>query len=162
MWITEVYIPGQSGFLCQFQSCFCRAAIKYSQHSKGEKTHCFHLPSIKNKQIIQNINHHFRETESNILQSQIVNVFFLLDITLSVLRLWIHSPQHPRGRFYYYYPLPPFFPLPFNWEENGFWASNSFVKSHTPNWELNQILNPDVWTLELVFLPGTQYWFPVS
>lgn len=153
MWITEVYIPGQRGFLCQFQSCFSRAAIKGSQHSKGEKTHSFHLSSIKNEQIIQNIKHYFKETESNILQRQIVNSFSLLDITISALRLWIHSPQHPGGWFYHHFPF--FFSLPFNREEKGLWASNSFVKSHTPNWELNQILNPDVWTLEPVFLPTT-------
>ena len=149
MWITEVYIPGQKGFLCQFQSCFCRAAIKYSQHSKKEKTHCFHFLSIKNEQIIQNINHHFKETESNILQSQIVNVFSLLDITLSVLlyEFTLHNIPEVGSIIL---PAPPallFFPLPFNREEKGLWASNSFVRSHTPNWELK----PDLKTRCLDF-----------
>lgn len=127
---------------------------------QGGKTHCFHPSSIKNKWIIQNIKHHFKETESNILQRQIVNSFSLSDITISALRLWIHSPQHPGGWLYYHFPF--FSSLPFNRQEKGLWASNSFVKSHTPNWELNQILNPDVWTLEPGILPTTQYWFPVK
>lgn len=161
MWITEVYIPGQRGFLCQFQSCFCRAAIKYSQHNKEEKKPLLSPPI--NKKWANNTKHTpvFQRNRKQYLTKSNPKCFLLVRHH-SVLRLRIYSPQHPGNRFYYYSPDSFFFPPPFNREEKGFWASNLFVKSHTPNWELNQILNPDVWTLELVFLPATQDWFPVS
>lgn len=162
MWITEVYIPGQRGFLCQFQSCFCRAAIKYSQHNKEEKKPLLSPPI--NKKWANNTKHKpvFQRNRKQYLTKSNRKCFLLVRHHTKCSTFTNSLSTTSRRSVLLLLPRLLFFPPRFNRGEKGLWASNSFVKSHTPNWELNQILNPDVWTLELVFLPATQYWFPVS